>query len=786
MAMSTYSANAAMASSEDACEHRKYNSGQLVAARAPAVESRTREKTSGYHLPTCFSWLGSKANAAGRQQASESSSARRPTCQEENPVVMFMQEIGLSQYSSVLLEAGFDDMETLRDIEDGDMADLGIPRGHAVKLKKRLRVLDGPVVEVERPVARMDSVASSRCMLPTDRLKTAVEQSWEQVQAMGSEVVAEVLFRILFDMAPGVKQLFPADVRCRYRDWSADEDSDESDIYRSTAMRKLFAKVVNAVGTAVAGLQDLSKLVPMLTQLGARHFQYGVKEEFFHVLGKALVRALRDCLGGTFTLQVEVAWTMVYGFVSSIMLSGMQAGSGRSQSIANASLRRGGQEITGGREAYRIERHLQKAIFGDVYAAIGLASGRQYAVKVLDREMVARFGTLEKDNQFCESPLCEVRYVDLMRDLDHVVQLEDHFADQCYHFVVSELASGGDLLEALRLRPSGFKERQAQPLIREAAKGLLSLHQRGLAMQDVSLENMLLYVLDDGTWQVRICDPGQAICFGVDSRSGAEEPVPFHGFVAKDFRPPELYAKQEYLATRVDSWCLGWSTFYLLAAQPMFNTADPAVRDPDWLLFREGSAAQLFGQKLGGWRNTLSEQACDFILRLMHIDPVQRMSVRDALRHPWLSDGTLNHAPLTTTRPGRSANTDWCSTSNLKVAPKRQWNSDGALQPSPSLEVNSFYNGKEQKEVITDVQNESTLGKDNCKMGESQKIAVAQKPPIIQVNSEVPTLLHKSKAIKERIAAAGGTPGKVWTLEAQQPARRSVRERKALDTADCA
>jgi len=788
---------------------------KVDAARAPAVELRNRgqDKLAGF-LPACFSWLSPGAGSRALPSAKQPEAALIPSpqvlsarsvCQvdEDNAVAKFMREIGLGQYTEALLQAGFDEMETLRDMEDADMADLGIPRGHAVKLKKRLRELAGPAAELEEPPLFPESLASSRCMLPTDTMKTAVEQSWEQVQALGSEVVAEVLYRSLFDLASETVLLFPADVRYRYRDWSADEGVDEADLYRSPAMRKLFAKVVNAVGTAVAGLQDLSRLVPMLTQLGSRHFSYGVKEEYFHLMGKALVRALQETLGDLFTLEVEFAWTMVYGFVSSIMISGIQvqAGSGRSQSIAKASLRSGGQDITGGSETYRIERHLQKAIFGDVYAASGLTTGRQFAVKVLDREMVARFGTLQQDNQFCESPLCEVRYVEIMQGLDHVVQLEDHFGDQCYHFVVSELASGGDLLEALRLRPNGFKERQAQPLIREAAKGLLSLHQRGLAMQDVSLENMLLYVLEDGSWQVRICDPGQAATFETDPRNGAEEPVPFHGFVAKDFRPPELYSKQEYLATRVDSWCLGWSTFYLLAAQPMFLSADPTVRDSDWLLFQQGGALQLFGQKLGGWRSMLSEEACDFILRLMHIDPMQRLSVRDALRHPWLSEGQPKHSPYNTARAGAGARTsqqdfhpslrkDWCD--SVAVRPR---NLESSFQPPMEVKAQPRSDGQ-----VTDYGGDRERGERKEVMGESagdcglggghglgdQKLHGAQRPPpapgLQQVGCEVPTLLHKSKAIKERMALTrDANARKAWAMEAQQ-GRRGPQERKALDT----
>merc|ERR1719320_2158573 len=144
---------------------------------------------------------------------------------------------------------------------------------------------------------------------------------------------------------------------------------------------------------------------------------------------------------------------MVYGFISAIMVGALRSGRQRARADSE-------QPAEGGREVYQVVGHLQKAIFGDVWEATGLTSGLKFAVKVLERDMVKRFKSLraqDHDHQFCESPLCEVRYMELMSGLDHVAQLEDPFSDQGHHCLVSELATGGDLLEALRLRPGGFK-----------------------------------------------------------------------------------------------------------------------------------------------------------------------------------------------------------------------------------------------------------------------------------------------------------------------------------------
>eukprot|EP00429_Kryptoperidinium_foliaceum_P131820 CAMPEP_0176276578 /NCGR_PEP_ID=MMETSP0121_2-20121125/47826_1 /TAXON_ID=160619 /ORGANISM="Kryptoperidinium foliaceum, Strain CCMP 1326" /LENGTH=150 /DNA_ID=CAMNT_0017616835 /DNA_START=1 /DNA_END=449 /DNA_ORIENTATION=+ len=62
------------------------------------------------------------------------------TCVEEGlEVVAFLRDAGLERYAQPLAAHGFDDMEVLLLIDDLDLKDIGVPRGHVVKLKKRLR-----------------------------------------------------------------------------------------------------------------------------------------------------------------------------------------------------------------------------------------------------------------------------------------------------------------------------------------------------------------------------------------------------------------------------------------------------------------------------------------------------------------------------------------------------------------------------------------------------------------------------------------------------------------------
>jgi len=253
-------------------------------------------------------------------------------------VVDFLRGAGLGQYADSLVSNGFDDMETLLEIEDTDMKDLGMARGHVLKLRKRLqklKALQDSVSSSASTVSTADTeVPDMQCSpsqeplgtalgaQPRQAAQTAVERSWAQVQALGIEHVGMLLFRNLFELDPTVELLFPPAVQEKYRDkvvcpgaWSS--------WYDSPGVRKVSAKVLNILGCAVAGVHDAHRLVPMLVQLGGRHVGYGLKVEHLDLLSKALVRTLRECLFDLFTPEVELAWTVVCSFVCASITEGL-------------------------------------------------------------------------------------------------------------------------------------------------------------------------------------------------------------------------------------------------------------------------------------------------------------------------------------------------------------------------------------------------------------------------------------------------------------------------------
>ena len=111
-----------------------------------------------------------------------------------------------------------------------------------------------------------------------------------------------------------------------------------------------------------------------------------------------------------------------------------------------------GPNIQGKREEYQLVRRLQSALFGGVYAAKGLSSCRDFAIKVLRKSELSKAEETQSI-EFCEVPLSEIRFAELMRGDDHVMEIEDNFEDAYCFYIVFELARGGDLLEAVKQKP---------------------------------------------------------------------------------------------------------------------------------------------------------------------------------------------------------------------------------------------------------------------------------------------------------------------------------------------
>lgn len=113
--------------------------------------------------------------------------------------------------------------------------------------------------------------------------------------------VAETFYHRLFEIAPDLKRLFETDM------------TDQG------------AKVMGAIGVAVAGLDCLDEILPQVQAMGRRHRDYGVEPAHYGVVGDAFLWTLDQALGGAFTPAVRDAWITAYGALTGVMIGAAEA-----------------------------------------------------------------------------------------------------------------------------------------------------------------------------------------------------------------------------------------------------------------------------------------------------------------------------------------------------------------------------------------------------------------------------------------------------------------------------
>jgi nitric oxide dioxygenase len=123
-----------------------------------------------------------------------------------------------------------------------------------------------------------------------------VQQSFAKVAPI-SEAAAVLFYDRLFEVAPQVKAMFPADM--------------------TEQRRKLMAMLAAVVN----GLGDLPSILPAASALAKRHVSYGTKAEHYPVVGGALLWTLEKGLGDGWTPEIANAWTTAYGTLSGYMIS---------------------------------------------------------------------------------------------------------------------------------------------------------------------------------------------------------------------------------------------------------------------------------------------------------------------------------------------------------------------------------------------------------------------------------------------------------------------------------
>jgi len=163
-------------------------------------------------------------------------------------------------------------------------------------------------------------------------------------------------------------------------------------------------------------------------------------------------------------------------------------------------------------------------------------------------------------------------------------------------------------------------EAQAALIMRQAFYALNYLHTNRICHRDIKPENFLLYKEDDDS-HVKLIDFGLAKRVGNNEVMNAPNGTPY--YIA-----PEVL-KGSY-TTQCDNWSMGIVLFIMLSGKPPFGGKSNKEIIDNVL---RGS----YSFSTPVWEN-ISDQAKDFISKLLTRQADERLTAEEAYNHPWLAE----------------------------------------------------------------------------------------------------------------------------------------------------
>ncbi|XP_031555921.1 serine/threonine-protein kinase D3-like [Actinia tenebrosa] len=251
--------------------------------------------------------------------------------------------------------------------------------------------------------------------------------------------------------------------------------------------------------------------------------------------------------------------------------------------------------------------------FGIVYGGVHRESGREVAVKVIDK---LRFPTKQEAQLKNE--------VAILKQLNHpgMVTLEQMFETPERVFVVMEKLRG-DMLEMILSSPNGkLDERCTRFLITQILIALKYLHSKNIVHCDLKPENVLLspVISECGYPAVKLCDFGFARI--IEEKSFRRSVVGTPAYLA-----PEVLLNQPYNRS-LDMWSVGVVVYVSLSGTFPFNEEED-IQD------QIHNAAFMYPPD--PWQE-ISRDAINLISNLLQVKQRSRYTCDKCLIHPWLQN----------------------------------------------------------------------------------------------------------------------------------------------------
>ncbi|XP_016066919.1 PREDICTED: myosin light chain kinase 3 [Miniopterus natalensis] len=247
--------------------------------------------------------------------------------------------------------------------------------------------------------------------------------------------------------------------------------------------------------------------------------------------------------------------------------------------------------------------------FGQVHRCTEKSTGLSLAAKIIKVKNA-------KDREDVRNEVA------IMNQLSHVnlIQLYDAFESKSSFTLVMEYVDGGELFDRITDEKYHLTELDVILFTRQICEGVHYLHQHYILHLDLKPENILC--VNQTGHQIKIID------FGLARRYKPREKLKVN-FGTPEFLAPEV-VNYEFVSFPTDMWSVGVITYMLLSGLSPFL----GETDAETMNFIVNCCWDFDADTFEG----LSEDAKDFVSRLLVKEKSCRMSATQCLKHEWLNN----------------------------------------------------------------------------------------------------------------------------------------------------
>lgn len=264
--------------------------------------------------------------------------------------------------------------------------------------------------------------------------------------------------------------------------------------------------------------------------------------------------------------------------------------------------------------------------FGEVRVAVEKSSGIEYACKCIKKKLDVTNVSPQKQEQHLLNIDREIKVLKLLKGTLSVVSFKGAWEDDRDIHIVMEYCRGGELYHSIGRQP--YTEERVSVYMRSVLQTLAQCHSLRILHRDIKPGNFLLLTKDEDS-PLKAVDFGLAVLYekgDIPRRDLGLDGTPW-------FMAPEVVADSETYPSS-DVWSAGIMCYQLLSGHLPFDDARNRNSPSISIVWKSILTDDLSFH--GNIWSKVSDEAKNFVKKLLNKDPKSRPSASQALKDPWL------------------------------------------------------------------------------------------------------------------------------------------------------